>query len=464
VWLGRLSYDRDATDFAQAFYGELGRGSPVSRAAAVAHRALLEILRAVNGAVTSMSIANPDLRRDATAWSPMARDDISFHPFGRAAALFDPATPRVFALGPAEALAWCLLSEAGATAGGTAKALARSADRPVAEAEAWLDAALAQWRDAGLLGVAPAPRDAVAWPVSDTQITQARSAPALPRAASAAGLECRRYRLFDTVIEVAFAEPGLAAAADAILGAVRCGTPAQFQAALAPDGDGWTVVAGGQVAERAASRAQAIPALKLALARLALSRVNGIGAVHAAAVAHCGRAVLLPAPAGAGKSTLAAGCAFMGWEMIADDTVVLDGPAECAVLRPLPLASCLKAGSWLPLADLGADLEPLCVHERLDGRQARYLPAPLPAESPAPVAAIVIVRWQESGRSPAQLVRMSPLQAFEALMPQLYPLERPFDAALVRYGADLVAQTPCFALEYSVLREGIARLAEACRS
>lgn len=35
-------YDRDATDFAQAFYSELGRGSPVPRAAAVARRTLLQ--------------------------------------------------------------------------------------------------------------------------------------------------------------------------------------------------------------------------------------------------------------------------------------------------------------------------------------------------------------------------------------------------------------------------------------
>ena len=40
-WDGSV-YDRDATDFAQAFYGELGRGSPVPRAAAVARRALLQ--------------------------------------------------------------------------------------------------------------------------------------------------------------------------------------------------------------------------------------------------------------------------------------------------------------------------------------------------------------------------------------------------------------------------------------
>jgi hypothetical protein len=40
-WDGSV-YDRDATDFARVFYGELGRGSPVPRAAAMARRALLQ--------------------------------------------------------------------------------------------------------------------------------------------------------------------------------------------------------------------------------------------------------------------------------------------------------------------------------------------------------------------------------------------------------------------------------------
>jgi hypothetical protein len=40
-WDGSV-YDRDAADFAQVFYGELGRSSPVPRAAAVARRTLLQ--------------------------------------------------------------------------------------------------------------------------------------------------------------------------------------------------------------------------------------------------------------------------------------------------------------------------------------------------------------------------------------------------------------------------------------
>jgi hypothetical protein len=41
-WDGSV-YDRDATEFAAALYGELGRGSPVPRAAAVGRRALLRL-------------------------------------------------------------------------------------------------------------------------------------------------------------------------------------------------------------------------------------------------------------------------------------------------------------------------------------------------------------------------------------------------------------------------------------
>jgi len=148
--------------------------------------------------------------------------------------------------------------------------------------------------------------------------------------------------------------------------------------------------------------------------------------------------------------------------MLADDTVVLEGAPDDARLRPLPLAACLKPGSWRPLTALGADLDALPVHERLDGRRARYLSPARAAKEPLALAAIVAVHWQAAGASPARLRPLAPLQAFEALMPQFYSLGGPFDAAAVGYAAALVARTPCFALEYGVLAEGIALLARAC--
>jgi hypothetical protein len=226
------------------------------------------------------------------------------------------------------------------------------------------------------------------------------------------------------------------------------------------DGEGWVVIAEGRIVEHAPRPAQAVPTLKLALTRLALSRASGFAAVHAAAVGRGGDAVLLPAPAGAGKSTLAAGCVQAGWELVADDTVVLcAGPDEVPLLRPLPLALCLKPGSWAPLAGLGIDLETPAVHERLDGKRARYVAPPRAADGPRTLAAIVVPRWRPGAEG--SLWRLSAREAFDLLMPQLYPLAEPLDAIAVGRVAGLVERIPSFALDYDGLADGIRLLAEA---
>ena len=167
----------------------------------------------------------------------------------------------------------------------------------------------------------------------------------------------RRYRLLDSVAEVAFAEMDLAVAADAVLGGLATESAAQTCLAVRRAGRGWAVFSEGRVVARGPRVAQAIPALRLALSRLALGQASGVAAVHAAAVARGGKTVLLPAPAGSGKSTLAAACVLAGWELLADDTAVLDGSDGDTWLRPLPHALCLKPGAWPVLAACGAGLE-----------------------------------------------------------------------------------------------------------
>jgi hypothetical protein len=195
------------------------------------------------------------------------------------------------------------------------------------------------------------------------------------------------------------------------------------------------------------------------LTRLALEQANGFAAVHAAAVARDGRAVLLPAPAGSGKSTLAAACVLAGWELLADDTVVLDDGGGDAWLQPLPHALCLKPGAWPVLAACGGGLDGLAVHERLDGIPARYLPAPHRADGPRQLAAILFPGWH--ARAAVGLRRLDALAAFQALMPQLYPLAGPIDAAAVQRVASLVERTPCFALDYDRPQDGVRLLGEA---
>lgn len=369
----------------------------------------------------------------------LPRPDVSFHMIGDDALLFDPAAGRLFTLQANEATAWCLLCEAGDLQAATA-ALAEAAGLPLEQAQTWMQSAIALWAGHGLLGEAPA--RAAGTPTSERRANG-------PHA---------RFRLLDVTVDLCFDDPADAASALGLLAGFRTEAPAEIAVALIRDGGGCAVVVDGHVAERAARADQAIPALKLVLARLCLSRASGVAALHAAALARDGQAVLLPAPAGSGKSTLAAACALSpGWDFLADDTVVLAGDG---LLRPMPFAICLKPGSWAPLSRFGAPgLDRLPVYERLDGLQARYLPPPRPATQPSPMRALVLPRW-EAG-STARLEPIGPREAFCAFVPQLFPLAGTLDAALITRIAALVERTRCFALTYDALPDGVALVAEA---
>jgi len=56
----------------------------------------------------------------------------------------------------------------------------------------------------------------------------------------------------------------------------------------------------------------------------AIASINGLLPIHASAVAHGGEVFAFTGPAGAGKSTLAAGLAQHGLPMFCDDTLILD--------------------------------------------------------------------------------------------------------------------------------------------
>ena len=59
------------------------------------------------------------------------------------------------------------------------------------------------------------------------------------------------------------------------------------------------------------------------------------------------------------------------------------------------------------------------------------------------------------------LRRLDALAAFQALLPQFYPLAGLLDAVALREVAALVERTPCFALDYDRPQDGVRLLGEA---
>lgn len=168
-------------------------------------------------------------------------------------------------------------------------------------------------------------------------------------------------------------------------------------------------------------------------------------ALHAAALARNGRAVLIPASSGSGKSTLAAWLLAHGWGYLTDELVLLD--AQNGTLQGLPRPLALKQGS----ADLG---------------RAWFLPA---ARTDFPMRAVWIDPGEVVQTAQAALLvfpNFQPGQPFRAQA--LSPAEAVFELlrALVNArhlpGSGLAAmralalRAPAFRLTYGALDEAAA--------
>lgn len=177
-------------------------------------------------------------------------------------------------------------------------------------------------------------------------------------------------------------------------------------------------------------------------------------AIHAAVLERDGRAVLLPAPPGSGKSTLTAALCLRGWRLLSDE-LALVSPGDLA-LTPLPRPVSLKNQSidvirrFDPTATIGR-----AAHDTAKGTVAHMRP---PAESVARAgelarpAWIVFPKWIEG--APAVL------EARERAHAGLELASNAFNySVLGRAGFDtlvaLLDACPCFDFRYGRLEDAL---------
>jgi HprK-related kinase A len=138
--------------------------------------------------------------------------------------------------------------------------------------------------------------------------------------------------------------------------------------------------------------------------------------VHAAVVERDGRALILPAPPGSGKSTLCAGLAFSGWRLLSDELALIDPRTKLlrGLARPISLknASIDVLRRFAPQARIGP-----VVHETTKGSVA-HVQAPsasvMDVDRPAIPAWIVLPRYVAN--APATLEPMSRAEGFMQLV------------------------------------------------
>ncbi len=185
-------------------------------------------------------------------------------------------------------------------------------------------------------------------------------------------------------------------------------------------------------------------------------------ALHAAVVERYGRAMILPAPPGSGKSTLCAGLINRGWRLLSDELALID--PETVTLTPNPRPVSLKNDSIDIIKSFASEavFSPV-VHETVKGRVAHMRPHADAVRRSNEMArpGWVVLPSYVAGQEP----RLEPMPKAEAL---LRLAENSFNYAThgqrgFEVLADVVDQCDCYRFSYGNLDEAaelFARLAD----
>jgi HprK-related kinase A len=188
--------------------------------------------------------------------------------------------------------------------------------------------------------------------------------------------------------------------------------------------------------------------------------------IHSATLERNGRAVLMPAPPGSGKSTMCAALVARGWRLLSDEFALVD-PAT-GLLTPVPRPIALKAGSIELISDWARDayLSPPVVNN--EGELVAYMRPPAESVQASPrqcPAGMVVVPQYVAGAD----TTVTPMTRARAV---LHLADNSFNYNLHgRLGFECLAaiadQAPAVTIRYSRLEEGVKavdRLAQRGRS
>lgn len=159
-------------------------------------------------------------------------------------------------------------------------------------------------------------------------------------------------------------------------------------------------------------RSQFVPLLKAQLIESVLLCARYEVALHAAALVRDDDAVLLVGSPGAGKTTLAIAMAKAGFEVIADDVVLLD---DRGLVTGISLPFAAKASSWPLISRHWPGIAARPSHWRPDGQELCYIfQEPVADPRPRRMGRVILLNRQDL--VPTSIDEVNPVGALSALV------------------------------------------------
>lgn len=152
--------------------------------------------------------------------------------------------------------------------------------------------------------------------------------------------------------------------------------------------------------------------------RTLLSRAAGSAprllVLHAGAVCSGSRGLILAGSSKRGKSTLTTALALHGFDYLGDDVIPID--LDSGNIVPLPIAPCLRPGSWPVIHKMHESLEGIPDFDRA-GHTVKYLPLgnrlKLTSSDTISPSIMIFPQWKEGAEN--QLTRLSRAEAILTL-------------------------------------------------
>ena len=198
----------------------------------------------------------------------------------------------------------------------------------------------------------------------------------------------------------------------------------------------------------------AAPMLEAALNWCVGSFAHQFVVIHAATLARGGRALLMPAPPGSGKSTLCAALMCRGWRLLSDEFALLD--PQTGTLQPIPRPVALKGPSiallraWSPDAWLGPEVV------NNEGERVAYMRPPAESVRASTTPAVpgwILIPKFEAG-APPTVEAMSRARAVMHLADSSFNYNLHGRIGFERL-ASIADRAPCVTLRYSGLEDGV---------